>query len=198
MAAIGHNTQCSDTFRIPCWPSAAYSLTSTRTSCHRECKTNAVVMSPILACGADIPVRHFCPAGREGSVKAPKRLTPRAQIALLQHVVGLGGRAEDLVGDGEQKWTQVVNRSACSLTAAPDPLIGPVPGPLLAACRPYPRVAAASSAATMRGCWELSDRIGRPVEIAWCMVCLDGVDHSGEVVRPDPFHAVSALGAAEI
>ena len=78
MAAIGHNTQCSDTFRIPCWPSAAYSLTSTRTSCHRECKTNAVVMSPVLACGADIPVRHFCPAGREGSVKAPKRLTPRA------------------------------------------------------------------------------------------------------------------------
>lgn len=121
----------------------------------------------------------------EGSAqaKAPKRLTPRAQIALLQHVVGLGGRAEDLVGDGEQKWTQVVNRSACSLTAAPDPLIGPVPGPLLAACRPYPHVAAASSAATMRGCWELSDLIGRPVEIAWCMVCLDGVDHSVEVCQ---------------
>ena len=64
MAAIGHHTLCSNTFRIPCSLSAAYSWTSTRTSCHRECKTNAVVMSPILACGADIPVRNFCPAGR--------------------------------------------------------------------------------------------------------------------------------------
>ena len=96
MAAIGHHTLCSNTFRIPCSLSAAYSWTSTRTSCHRECKTNAVVMSPVLACGADIPVRHFARLGERALLKAPKRLTPRAD-----------GTRRLYLASGKGLWTMV-------------------------------------------------------------------------------------------
>ena len=59
---------------------------------------------------------------------------------------------------------------------------GVVGDPAVCCDRPARRVWVARLWAAATRCWELSDCIGRP-SIAWCMVCLDAVDHSVEVCR---------------